>query len=301
MWTLVLALSCAPATGTDTGSDDPGPRRWQSVAQGWWDLCAVDTDGMIACTSPLKHEVVEDCYTTDLSSPPDGEYDSIVMTHPLGGECEAVACAHLVRGGIDCWGRYDYHSDIDFSVVHPSGFDSCGLDPAGTRRCWSVDESVYLPDRSGVAAFASSALTMIEVDDAGVTKNTYTLTGEATVLETGGPWTRVEMSTEALACGLHSDGSVSCAVNEAWAGEAVVAPGPHSGPFTDLCAAASEEVCALREDGSPECWSGEDEVDAPAGPFAQITCGYNSFCGLTEDGAIECWGACAEGECRVPK
>ncbi len=301
MWALVLGLSCAPSAGTDTGVDDDEPRRWSYVAQGAWEVCAIDTQGVIDCMPPLEHEIVDDCYTADLSNPPIGNYVSVVMTHPLGFECAEVACARRTEGGIDCWGWSDYHSDIDYSLVHPSTYDSCGLDPTGARRCWSASGSVYFPDREGVVAFASSALDMVEVDNSGITTRTSALDGDTAILETGGAWTRVEMSWEGLVCGLHVDGSVSCAIDGEWAGAPAQAPAPRAGPFTDLCAAATQDVCALREDGSPECWSADAEVDAPAGPFTQITCGTDSFCGLTPKGAIECWGDCDSGECRVPK
>ena len=71
----------------------------------------------------------------------------------------------------------------------------------------------------------------------------------------------------------------------------------------------SYHACALREDGSIDCWL--NEVDAAndhgqATPptddgFVSITSGRYHSCALRENGTVECWGNADQGQLRAPK
>lgn len=70
-------------------------------------------------------------------------------------------------------------------------------------------------------------------------------------------------------------------------------------------AAGSRHMCALRDDGTAQCWGGElkqaqDEHDAelelfgqgvpPPGKYRQISSGRVLTCAITLEGAVRCWG-----------
>lgn len=59
-----------------------------------------------------------------------------------------------------------------------------------------------------------------------------------------------------------------------------------------ILSAGFSHVCALRPDGSVDCWgdnSNGQAVDQP-GPYVQVSAGYLYTCALTPSGAVECWG-----------
>ncbi len=59
-----------------------------------------------------------------------------------------------------------------------------------------------------------------------------------------------------------------------------------------VLSAAPFHTCALKADGNVTCW-GQDAwgvLDAPAGPFTQVTANQYHGCGLLEDGFVDCWG-----------
>ena len=52
-------------------------------------------------------------------------------------------------------------------------------------------------------------------------------------------------------------------------------------------------ACAVRSDGSAQCWGGndQDQVDLPSGvKFRQIASGWRFSCGITMEGTLVCWG-----------
>ena len=60
--------------------------------------------------------------------------------------------------------------------------------------------------------------------------------------------------------------------------------------------------CGIRVDGTVDCWgyNAHGEAQPPGGQFISISGGWNFLCGLRTDGAIECWGSDEHGRDRAP-
>ena len=57
-------------------------------------------------------------------------------------------------------------------------------------------------------------------------------------------------------------------------------------------AAGSRHTCALRTDGTVECWGLDHAglLDAPSGGFSSVSASRNHTCAVRTDGTVECWG-----------
>ena len=95
------------------------------------------------------------------------------------------------------------------------------------------------------------------------------------------------------------------AARAAGPGEAWLAPNV----YTDVATGAGHG-CALRMDGTIECWGGYfdhvtgqhiEHVELPEGTFSSVAAGWNHACGLLTDRSIECWGANTHGQARPPR
>ncbi|MDE0495292.1 MAG: hypothetical protein OXH54_15230 [Acidimicrobiaceae bacterium] len=78
--------------------------------------------------------------------------------------------------------------------------------------------------------------------------------------------------------------------------------------YIDVAAGAGH-YCALRTDGTVECWgsyydhvTGQylEHAELPEGTFSSVSAGYNHMCGLRTDGTATCWGANTHGQARPP-
>ena len=56
--------------------------------------------------------------------------------------------------------------------------------------------------------------------------------------------------------------------------------------------AGSAHTCAVRTDGTVDCWGRNDfgQTVPPAGAFIQVSGGWLHTCGLKTDSTVACWG-----------
>ena len=90
----------------------------------------------------------------------------------------------------------------------------------------------------------------------------------------------------AHACGLRSDGTVSC-----WGDNSQGQASAPGGEFTAVSAGLTHS-CGLRGDGTVTCWGGNVNLqsDAPDEEFTAVSAGGYLSCGLRPDDTAVCWG-----------
>ena len=90
----------------------------------------------------------------------------------------------------------------------------------------------------------------------------------------------------AHACGLRSDGTVTC-----WGDNSHGQASAPGGRFSAVSAGLTHS-CGLRSDGTVTCWGGNvnGQSDAPDEEFTAISAGGFLSCGLRPDATAVCWG-----------
>ena len=110
-------------------------------------------------------------------------------------------------------------------------------------------------------------------------------------ITTGGPAT----------CGILLDGTLICwGANPWWDPWRDQGWLPPEGRFQSI--SSGGQVCAVREEGSAECWGGSFPVsDPPLGrTFKEISAGWVHACALRSDGTPVCWGRDQGGKASPP-
>ena len=79
--------------------------------------------------------------------------------------------------------------------------------------------------------------------------------------------------------------------------------GPESAGRYSAVAAGGRHSCALRTDGTIECWRGNwggEADEPPAGRYSAVTAGSSHSCALRTSGTIACWGNNLVGQADAP-
>jgi len=242
---------------------------------------------------------------------------------------DGFACARLVDGRVQCWGRDD-HGQLgrDQAPADPRPADvllgapaaqitagtshACALTPAGAVRCWGRSDMGQLgrgPQVPGGVAPTGAG----EVS----------LGGVAVEVVAGGAHTCARMDTGAIRCwGDDTHGQLGYGPTAPVGDDEV----PADASLVPLDAAAVQVVAGLRhacarlEDGTLRCW-GDDAlgqlglalpppgsvVDPSPGPRAVDLDGAEAqavyagplamhTCAQLDDGGLKCWGANAHGQ-----
>ena len=99
------------------------------------------------------------------------------------------------------------------------------------------------------------------------------------------PFSAVDSGT-AHACGLRTDGTISC-----WGDNSHGQTDAPDGQFSAVSAGRTHS-CALRGDGTVTCWGGNEngQSDPPDEEFSTVSAGGFLSCGLRLDATAVCWG-----------
>ena len=185
-------------------------------------------------------------------------------------------CGSRADGSVECWGRdwtgetYVLPTDRVLEV-HWDGTMWCGSTVAGYPVCGGWDGGY---GHTHVLASVDSALQ-----------------GEAVI-------------GLRHSCALLDDQSVECiTATSIGAGPGpILDPNVPEGKFTAVAVGVGHS-CALRLDGSPVCWGGDDagETSPPRDArYTALALGALHSCGLRADGTAECWGYDEDGRLTPP-
>lgn len=315
--------------GSDSGGRASPPQgTFVALESGY--PCAIRTDGTQACwphrsrragpfiaistSCGIRPDGRLDCGEQQRDDAPSGEFASITSGP---GYSDPYRCGLHLSGEVACWGgettgprlKYPF---VEYEWAKPPGgsFTAvaaglrhiCGIRVGGSAQCWGDDHWGQSSVPTGPFAALSAGRT--------------------------------------FSCGLRPDGHLEC-----WGGrlpeftrgglilpthsEHAPAP-PPSGVFTAVHSSnqgsRDERTCALRTDGSVECWYPAaiypprfsvlfdftkadgygrwqkvyDTSHIPAGAFRALHPGGRHACGLRVDRSVACWGNDHRGQATAP-
>jgi len=263
-----------------TTNAPPGP--FSFLSAGNEGSCGVRTDGTLACWG--------ETYFFSLPDPFPGTYTH-VSRH--GGVCAVQA-----SGALSCWGASDSRlTPVPagvFAEVAIGESVACARRADGTVACWGGGANVP-------PGYSFESLTGGAYFFCGLERAAHDIVcwepryqGEGVQIKSG-PFVAVDTG-RFFACGLRTDGSVSC-----W--PASIPPGlggsdtsgmlsPPPGPFVEL-SVGEFHGCGRRADGQVDCWGSNSygQSTPPAGvSFTHVSAGSNHTCGVLPDGNAICWG-----------
>ena len=115
-------------------------------------------------------------------------------------------------------------------------------------------------------------------------------------LDIGNPWRDGGCPEPTAPAGQFSAVSDTCALRadgtvQCWGYNPDGRANPPSGQFATI-SSGGNHYCGLRNDGTIDCWgnNGDGQTDAPAGQFSTVASGGGRSCGIRTDGTLECWG-----------
>ena len=198
-----------------------------------------------------------------------------IDTHIVTGGCPEVPHPPSSKNPDTSQAVSTQPGSVQYTAIAASGSRTCAIRTDGTIDCW------------GGNLFANAP------------------TGQYTAIAAGG------FDYGDYFCAIRTDGTIDC-----WGGadslpgsssfyshteyqqldqytRSVTRPVPHSsaGPYTAIALAG--HLCAIRTDGTINCWgrTGHGQADAPAGRYTAIAAGAGHSCAIRTDGTIDCWGS----------
>jgi hypothetical protein len=197
------------------------------------------------------------------------------------------ACGIDGDGAIQCWGDDDHGQlaapDGRFTALSAGREFTCAIDENAELHCWGYDDAGQTSPPAGrfqqVSAgwFHACAVR----DDGSATCWGSLFAGQApegafTMVSAGYFWS----------CGLRPDGKIDC-----WNDYAVYPMWQDDGPFTRVAVGDSDDLCAIRTNGTLRCNATASFEDTPTGSFSDVDLQRIRACAITVDGSVECWGS----------
>ena len=165
---------------------------------------------------------------------------------------------------------------------------SCAVRADGTLDCWGLDYSGLLDAPGGhFTAVSASPSHSCAIRTGGSLKcwGTFRPPPEGvTLVEPAG-------ASDALGTASISGPGDTLILNPA--ASVRPSPTPGGGPYTSIDTSGLH-TCALRTDGSLDCWGWSSHGEADPDPdkrYTAVTVGQDHSCGLRFGGTIDCWGA----------
>ena len=273
--------------------DDVPSGRFTDLAVGSYHVCALREDGHIACWGND---------TTGENEPPDGVFTQLDVF-------QSRNCGLRSDNVIECWGdaRATTYTPREELVMIGVGQDFiCGLSTAGVAECWDglAEVSGWMAPPAGEfiqvgvdIGYSGPAACAIRTDGEAVCWGYVFADAEIP----RGPFERISVGYR-HACGIRDDQSIGCwgseepshfVESEAADGLDDVEPKQLDGPFVDVHVSVNQ-ACAVRADGSLECWNLPNARPSyapprpPAGTYRQVSTASSILCAVTDSGTVEC-------------
>ena len=254
----------------EKGSDSVVPLDWEppagpftavSVGDGY--ACALRGDGEATCWD--RDDLPGEREIRRRLRPPAGPFTAI----SAGGN---VTCALRGDGEAVCWGLYATQDEVSLAAPPPGPFvairaawdQACALRPDGEAVCWNTGDGA-------LSALDGSYRTLI----GGVAAACgLRLSGELACADADHRLARHAPDITFRAVAAHGD--LGCGSD-------------FGGDIT--CAAHVVHACGLDFAGEITCWHSAESwhEPTPPGPFSAVTVGAEHTCALRPDGTAECW------------
>lgn len=263
-------------------SDPPSGETLTEISAGTDLTCGLRQDGTAVCWG-------ED-YFGESSPPQDVSFVSV-------GAGMMFACGLREDGTVECWGGTEDNPgaspppEESFEEIAVGTWHACGLREDGIPRCWGFNSK---GEASSPADAYIESISVSESHSCGVTPaGEIACWGASEPLPDFGGIAAI--GSGANPCAVRDDGTVFChdlCQPVFW----------QEDTFTAI-ASGDWYACAIRADGTVECWGGDDcgETHPPDGEtFTEVAAGYNFACGLHPDGGVSCWGADPDAPVHSP-
>ena len=272
---VITTQPTATTTPTTTPTTPPASG-YTALAAGWDHVCALDTDGDVACTGDSGN---------DKTNAPDGQF--IALDAGPSHSCGIRTTGTIVCWGLNNLGQTDAPSG-QFTDVSVGNANSCALRTDNTITCWGLNHA-------GQGNAPSGEFTVVT---AGHFDHACGLRADGTVTcwgtnddgQTNAP--DGQFTTVAAgyihSCGLRADGAITC-----WGNNDNGQTNAPDGQFTTIVAGAHHS-CGLRTNNTVACWgwNANGQTAAPLDvTFSTLAAGFRYSCGVQlTDGIIGCWG-----------
>ena len=287
-------VACWGNDGRGQATATVGP--FSVLSAGGRHTCAIRADGTVECWGDDS---------VGQTSAPDGVFSEVSAGWKH-------TCGLRVDRSVACWGENAHGQATPpasrFNTIAAGERHTCGIRENDTVACWGDGSAGQANAPEGnFVALTAGALHTCGLRAGG----TAVCWGDARFGQSGAPdgaFERLAAGTD-YTCGLRPTGTVEC-----WGGQqerwgvgghswSVENPPPASPPMGHFVAlsAGSEIACAVRADGTGECWiaTGLRTINtqpdltatlAPQGIFRALSAGAYHTCAIDSDERLTCWG-----------
>jgi len=269
-------------------------------ALGGHNICAIDTDGQLQCTTRFE---------PDTYLPPD---DGTLYSAVSSGS--AHSCAITQSGELRCWGLNSFgqldapSSAVEFLSLDAGEAHTCAVDANMQAHCWGLNTNgqTDVPEpNSGFVSVHVSSVASCGIKDTGEAVCWTTVENFSSNVPDNAGYTDMNIgggSGATPSCGLTQAGSIDCFFTRDFAVAA-----PNVGPYIDI-AANPGFFCAVTTGGAVDCnvrFFSSADIDAENQDLLDQTRSLpllgsielsassfpsTSLCGLTREGSLTCIG-----------
>lgn len=238
-------------------------------------LCGVTSERGVACWGP----------TDFLPAIPPGLFTSVALG-------DRHLCGIQLDGTVICSGSND-SGQLDaatgqFAALVAGGDQTCGLKMDGTLACWGAND------------FGQSTPPMGQFKSLAVSKTSYVGAHACGITDSGklqcwGDCHDV-IDPNDLFADVDAGVGLTCAVKKADGALTCFGAQPLAGAYRSVALAGdfSDGGCALKQNGTVDCWGYAAQPEISHGSFETIAAasegGGRLTCGLAATGRVECWG-----------